>query len=133
MADYVNRFISPPLSNILSNPSLIIKDDLSFDFPDPKIDCRAGKNKFLIETAEQGDAILISGCEDNQTSADAWINQKYQGAMTYALANVLSEHSFDITYQQLIANINNKMDQFKFTQNPQLECRPEFFNKKFLK
>lgn len=132
-ADWVNRFISPPLSNILSNPALIIKDDLSFDFPDPKNDCRAIKNGFLVETADQGDAILLSGCEDNQTSADAWINNKYQGAMTYMLAHVLAANNYDINYMQLIHTMNAKMDQFKYTQNPQLECKPEFMAKKFLK
>lgn len=131
--DWVNRFISPPISNILSNPSLIINDDLSFDFPDPTKNCQAAKNRFLIETADQGDAILLSGCQDNQTSADAWINKKYQGAMTYMLAHVLANNNFDITYKKLIEEINSKMDQANYEQNPQLECDSRFLDKKFLK
>lgn len=131
--DYVNRFISPPLSNILTNPSVIIKEDFSFDFPDPKIDCRAIKSNFMVETVEQGDAILIAGCEDNQTSADAYIANQYRGAMTYSLAKHLTEANFDITYRDLVTKMNKFMDSFRFTQNPQLECRKKFFNKKFLK
>jgi len=131
--DWVNRFISPPISNILTNPSLIIKDDLSFEFPEQKTDTRGQKSKFLIETAEQGDAILISGCEDNQTSADAWLNNKYHGAMTYTLAHILSMNNYDITYKDLVTCMNKTLKKHRFTQNPQLECRNEFFNKKFLK
>lgn len=131
--DYVNRFISPPVSNILKNGSVIINDDLSFGFPDPKTDCRAGKNNFLVNTADQGDAILISGCQENQTSADAWLSNRYQGAMTYTLGHVLQKYNYDITYSKLVTEMNKILDKYKFTQNPQLECVKEFFNKKFLK
>ena len=33
--------------------------------------------------------LLLSGCKDNQTSADAYVDGKYQGAMTASLMNVL--------------------------------------------
>ena len=131
--DWVNRFIPPPISNTLLNPSVIVNADLSFSFPDPSIDNRATRNKFLIDTAKQGDTILLAGCEEGQTSADAWINNRYQGAMTYALAAVLNAHNYDITYKQLILEVNNYMNLFKYEQNPQLECKPEFFDNKFLK
>jgi hypothetical protein len=131
--DYVNRFISPPISNILSNPAVIVKDDMSFDFPDPKVDSRAIVSKFMVDTIDQGDVILLAGCAEQQTSADAWINNRYQGAMTYALAYTLNKHGYDVTYKQLIAEINKYMRRFKFSQVPQLEARPEFFNRKFLK
>jgi len=34
--------------------------------------------------------ITISGCRDNQTSADAFINRQYSGALTWALLKVLT-------------------------------------------
>lgn len=131
--DFVNRFISPPVSNTLANPSLIITDDLSFDFPEPTIDRRAKKNNFLISTAEQGDTILITGCQDNQTSADAWIGNKYRGAMTFSLVRSLARSGFDISYKRLVTGMNRYLDKQRYTQNPQLECRKKFFNRKFLK
>lgn len=131
--DYVSRSISPPISNILSNPSLIINDDLSFDFPDPKQDDRAFVSKFLVDVIEQGDAILLAGCAEQQTSADAWIDNRYQGAMTYALAYTLNKHNYDVTYKQLITEVNKYMRRFKFNQVPQLEAKSKFFNHKFLK
>ncbi len=131
--DFINRFVAPPLSNILTNSSVIIRDNFSFDFPDPQVDSRAKKSNFLIDTTDQGDAILLAGCEENQTSADAWINQQYRGAMTYSLAQTLNVHNYDITYEQLMTKMNKFMDKFRYTQNPQLECNKSFFNKKFLK
>ena len=131
--DYVNRFISPPISNILSNPAVIVKDDMSFDFLDPKVDSRAVRSPFLVEAVDRGDAILLSGCKEDQTSADAWIDNRYQGAMTYALNAVLLKNNYNVTYQQLIKEVNEYMARFKFSQAPQLEARPEFFNHKFLK
>ncbi|RLD66081.1 MAG: hypothetical protein DRI84_05530 [Bacteroidetes bacterium] len=131
--DFINRFISPPVSNILRNSSVIIQEDFSFDFPDPKINTRAVKSNFLIDTTNQGDAVLLAGCEENQTSADAWINSQYRGAMTYALARTLLAHHFDITYKNLITEINVFMDKANYEQNPQLEADQIFFDKKFLK
>lgn len=131
--DFVNRFISPPLSNILTNSSVIITEDFSFDFPDPQLDKRAKKSNFLIDTTDQGDAILLAGCEENQTSADAWIKRQYRGAMTYSLAQTLNKYNYDISYSKLMTEMNKFMDSFRYTQNPQLECNKEFFNKKFLK
>jgi len=131
--DFINRFISPPLSNILTNSSVIITEDFSFDFPDPQVNRRAKKNNFLINTIDQGDAILLAGCEENQTSADAWINHQYRGAMTYSLAQTLNKYNYDISYSKLMTEMNKFMDSFRYTQNPQLECNKSFFNKKFLK
>lgn len=128
--DYVNRFISPPLSNILTNPSVIINEDLSFDFN--KCVSSSKTSPFLVDTIDQGNAILISGCKDNQTSADAWINQKYQGAMTYALAATLSKHNFVINYHDLITDMSKLLKDFKFEQEPQLECHKILFKKPFL-
>lgn len=130
--DYVNRFISPPVSNILTNPYLIIKDDLSFDFQDSVADSRVIKSKFLIDAVDQGDAILLAGCMDNQTSADAWINKRYQGAMTYALTKTLADYDYKITYRDLVVKMNATMNKFKFTQVPQLECKKELMHKLFL-
>lgn len=131
--DWRNRFMAPPISNVLSNPSVIINDDLTFDFPNPSEQPKALRSPFLVDTVKQGDAILLAGCEEGQTSADAWIANRYQGAMTYALNAVLAKHNYDVTYKQLITEVNNYMKRFKFTQVPQLEAKSEFFDKKFLR
>lgn len=129
----VNRFMPPPLSNVLLNPALIINEDLTFQYADPIINPKAAKPRFLVSTAEQGDAVLISGCRDDQTSADAYINGRYNGAATFSLINTLTKYNFDLSYEQLITGMNDYMIKNGYTQNPQLECKSEFFSKKFLK
>ncbi len=130
--DIINRFLPPPISNILSNPRANLDDDLNFLFPTVDKSIYTQKRGFMVETIEQGNAILISGCQDNQTSADAWIGGRYQGALTYTLCDILNKSNFNINYKNLITELNDTMDQFEFEQNPQLECRKEFFNRPFL-
>ncbi len=50
-----------------------------------------GKFSFIENVCEgTDDCVTISGCRDNQTSADAYINDKYSGALTWALLKVLN-------------------------------------------
>lgn len=65
---------------------------------------------------------LISGCTDNQTSADAYVSgpnnkMQYQGAMT---ASFLKTFKDGITYKNLINGMRKYMLQNRFTQIPQL-------------
>lgn len=52
-----------------------------------------------------GDVIMLSGCKDDQTSADIEINNKPHGALTYALVQVLKEANFDISCDDLLNNV----------------------------
>ena len=45
--------------------------------------------------------LMISGCRDSQTSADAYINKKYQGALTFHLLKVLELNKYDIKIKYL--------------------------------
>lgn len=131
--DVVNRFMAPPPSNILLDPNITISDDLRFTFSWSSLfSTQPKKRDFLVHTVKQGDALLISGCEDNQLSADAWIGGRYHGALTYTLCEVLMENDYIIAYNELITKVNNKLAKKKFTQTPQLEGRNELFNKMFL-
>ena len=49
--------------------------------------------------------ISISGCKDNQTSADAYINGNYQGAMTWAFMNALVNSNYNIKLIDLVDNM----------------------------
>jgi len=48
--------------------------------------------------------IMISGCRDDQTSADIIINNVGQGALTYALLQTLKKYNYNLTWQQLLAD-----------------------------
>jgi len=126
--DWVNRFMPPPPSNILSDPRITLDDAMNFVAPDS-----VNKNGFMVETAKQGSAILISKCQDNQTSADAYLGGRYQGALTCLLAQSLAENDYSLSYKNLILEINKKTDKMGFEQNPQLESKSTLFDKKFLR
>lgn len=61
--------------------------------------------------------LLMSGCKDNQTSADAYIDGRYQGAFTWALTKTIREN-LDIEWQQ--AHINTLELLSGYSQEPQL-------------
>ena len=62
--------------------------------------------------------VLFSGCKDNQTSEDAYIEGKYQGAFTWALTKVIREN-LDIEWQQASIEVVNLL-KADYTQEPQL-------------
>jgi len=70
-------------------------------------------------TETKGDVILISGCRDDQTSADAYIDQQSQGAMTYAFLDTLSKDK-NITWRQLIQNMHKTLVTGRYKQIPKL-------------
>lgn len=71
--------------------------------------------------------VLFSGCKDEQTSADANINGKYQGAFTWALSSVINENP-NITWAEAWPKVLNKIA--GYSQTPQLSGMPELLNRK---
>jgi hypothetical protein len=63
--------------------------------------------------------ICISGCRDNQTSADAYINNDYEGAMTWSFLNALSQVSYNTNLLNLVERMRMLL-QNKYTQIPML-------------
>lgn len=161
--DEQNRFLIPPLSNLLNNPlisvtknlglEIKIKDSsalankiesesnqiiqrgmfskklsslLSIFFPKKKV-----KLKNYIESKFKHNIVLISGCQENQTSADAYISheQRFNGALTYYLNETVLEGT--LKFRDIITSLNEKMDRLNFTQNPQLECNQKLLTNTF--
>ena len=71
------------------------------------------------ETETIGNVIMISGCSDIQTSNDAVINNKNQGAMTWAfLESYKSEKN--ITWRKLLIKMRDLLKNSNYNQIPQL-------------
>lgn len=70
--------------------------------------------------------IVISGCGENQTSADALINGKYNGAFTYYAMNTLVG---SMTYQTWFNKIREFLPSREFEQAPTLEGNSYLINK----
>jgi hypothetical protein len=114
--DIKSRFLELPMSkDIPPNLDLILRP-LSV--------------QILEYSSQKG--ILISGCRSNETSADAYFAGTYYGALTYCMCNILQQHNWNITYQELVNNLNQLLGQAGFTQHPELNCKEEYKNKTFI-
>lgn len=76
--------------------------------------------------------MLIAGCHSDQTSADAYIGGKYQGAATYALNYCLGNANYAISYKSLVECMNVYMVQHGYDQRPELDGASTLFDKNFL-
>ncbi len=76
--------------------------------------------------------VLITGCRADQTSADAFIDGDYHGALTHSLAAALRDTSGETTYRALHAEVLVRLAAGGFSQTPQLEGRVARFDQPFL-
>jgi hypothetical protein len=76
--------------------------------------------------------LLITGCRDTQTSADAYIGDSYNGALTYHLVAALTAANGEISYRDLHKSTLQQLKQGGYEQVPQLEGRKEQFDRPFL-
>lgn len=65
--------------------------------------------------------ILISGCKANQTSADAYIENDYYGAMSFHAVKAIRESDYKLTYAQLHKRLLKLLEDGMYDQIPQLE------------
>jgi hypothetical protein len=76
--------------------------------------------------------LLITGCRDTQTSADAFINGSYNGALTWSLVHVLREGGGKITLRQMHERMLKRLANDGYSQVPQLEGSKDKFDRPFL-
>jgi|LakMenEpi03Aug12_release.lakeMendotaPanAssembly.Ray.scaffolds.fasta_scaffold190434_3 hypothetical protein len=74
--------------------------------------------------AVRNDCIVLSGCRDVETSADAPLGPagEYAGAMTSALLHVLAEYDCTVQCYTLLRKMREFLKARKFAQVPQLTC-----------
>jgi hypothetical protein len=82
---------------------------------------RFRENKYAIVPFDRD--VLLAGCEDRQTAADAYIDGEYRGAFTWGLSKAIKEANGVLTYDELITRTGANLK--KYEQRPQLECPPE--------
>jgi hypothetical protein len=78
----------------------------------------------------RGQVIMFSGCQDEQTSADAYISSKFQGAMTHAF---LYCYPHCKNYETLIREIRRYLRENHYTQVPNLSSGKQFDLKQKIK
>ena len=90
--------------------------DLKYQFMDSLNYDKFTENSKQLETL--GNVFMISGCTDNQTSADAVFNNKANGAMTWALLESLKQNP-NCSWRELVKTMRNLLKTSSFTQIPQ--------------
>jgi uncharacterized caspase-like protein len=76
--------------------------------------------------------VLVTGCRDTQTSADAEIGGTFNGALTYNLVETMKASKGKLTYRQLHEGTLKRLRKGSFSQVPQLEGRAARFDLPFL-
>jgi metacaspase-1 len=77
-------------------------------------------NTKLINTPQEN-LVMISGCQENQTSADAYIAGRYQGALSYCIQKTLM-NNLNITYENLYKSVCQELQNQRFNQIPNFVC-----------
>jgi hypothetical protein len=76
--------------------------------------------------------LLITGCRDTQTSADAFIDGAYTGALTFSLVDAMKKANGKLTYRELHTKASAALKARQFDQVPQLEGRLTRFDEPLL-
>jgi hypothetical protein len=69
------------------------------------------------QTKTRGEVVMLSGCRDSQTSADAYIGGKYQGALTNSFLYVVGKHK-RLSYEELVTKIRSRLKKGRYSQIP---------------
>jgi metacaspase-1 len=77
------------------------------------------RKRFLIPEADLPE-ILISGCTDSEYSYDAYINGRYNGAMTAMAISVIKQNP-QVTYKAFYEALRKLLPTSEYPQSPQLE------------
>lgn len=64
--------------------------------------------------------IALSGCRDDQESADAKFDEGWAGALTKCLLNTLNKFSYKPKLFEMLSDIHNQLYEYNFGQVPQL-------------
>lgn len=76
--------------------------------------------------------ILVAGCGDTQTSADAWIDGAYHGAFTFYVNECLRAAHWKTTYRNLTDAVRTSLGMHHFDQVPVLTAPAVLQEKGFL-
>ena len=73
-------------------------------------------------SSTNGTVFMISGCTDKQTSEDAYINNRFNGALTWSYLNVLRSNPSNLTWQKLVKMMRDTLKSNNHSQIPQFSC-----------
>lgn len=75
---------------------------------------------------------LLAGCQSSQTSADAYINNRFNGAFTYFFLQKLNSSDTETPLEKLVPQVSIALHAAGYTQTPQLSGLESNLSKPFL-
>jgi hypothetical protein len=90
--------------------------DLRYNFPVD--DTKPG---IIIDNSSENtksNVFYISGCKDDQTSMETFINSKTQGALTWAFLEAVKQNN-NMSWKMLVKTIRDNLKKYQFIQIPQ--------------
>lgn len=127
-AKRIERFLPSPLDLLAAESGRRLRGAVRGQRALLRKGTKKGKDIVNVNIPE----LLITGCRDTQTSADAYIGGTYNGALTYNLVEAIKEKKGRLTYRELHARTIELLKKGKFDQVPQLEGRAASFDRLFL-
>jgi len=91
--------------------------DLKYNYLDSNNYDKYSENNKVSEC--QGNVIMISGCMDSQTSAEALIQNKAQGALTWSFIDCINKTP-NCSWRELLKQMRDSLKNNGFSQIPQL-------------
>jgi hypothetical protein len=91
--------------------------DLKYNYLDSNNYNKYSENDKVSEC--EGNVIMISGCMDSQTSVEALIQNKNQGALTWSFIDCINKTP-NSSWRELLQNMRNLLKTSGFSQIPQL-------------
>ena len=121
--------LEPPVG---TGPKVLFKN--RFLRPPIDIECRYQGDEDIMQATRSFrndetitmNHILWAGCRDSQTSADANIDGRYNGAFSYYFCKHIRESRGKISRSELHLKIANSLNHNNYSQLPQLECKETF-------
>jgi hypothetical protein len=88
-----------------------------------------GQNTFPLQTGPSATAanlkilngVLLSACQSHQLSADAYIENRFNGAFTHYLLKNLANNGFNKNLQEIVAKVHADLSKNGFDQIPEFE------------
>jgi len=77
------------------------------------------------DNADTQNHVLFSGCTDEQTSSDAWLNGRWQGAMTWSLMQAINNRTENLDWTRIQKDVLNILAEWEFEQTPELSGKQE--------
>lgn len=134
------RVISPPdaerIDRYLPSPWDLVAAESGRELTGKVTTRLRGSKKSARRASDVVDAkipeVLVTGCRDDQTSADATIGGTFNGALTYSLVETMKQAKGALTYRELHTGTLKRLKQRGFDQVPQLEGRKAAFDRRVL-